>query len=495
MSSQATAIDTEKLQEILRPIRELSAVWDVPLSEYLDSYLKSISGIEFGDDYDPSALNFSQAGLLVQGSTNIFAKKVKHLYNLAVLRAAAGDESEKEQRKRKRRVVDWVVDDRLTQIDDPDTCDSFQLAEDSPRIEITTMPKIPFCLLHSLDAQSAKDSSYRVNLVPDERYSVILLDPSINLESERVDAADSDDIPPFPPMIGREEEDAADEGGLAGVAKAEEEEVREDNEIAEPLPLEEDDESSADVGSAKKLDPDSVGLPSLLKPYKMMQNPRIPTSFESKESAQKKHCMKPFHLDLFEEMFLDVKEARSVLKKQKRIEDIESIPVEDGREHMLNDVDAYFNDDIPPPLAEEYDDEPSNVSSQTFISLPGKNSSYLELCVSSIHQMIQMGREQVMKNSISTALDSWERKISPVLEKEQKKKPFNMDESLEWIEEVLKLHDGKMTFKQLTSELELHEVSRVFFSLLILANQRKLKIETNNSKDSDNDYKIILLEK
>ena len=61
--------------------------------------------------------------------------------------------------------------------------------------------------------------------------------------------------------------------------------------------------------------------------------------------------------------------------------------------------------------------------------------------------------------------------------------------------EMLKLHEGEMTFKQLTSELELHEVSRVFFSLLILANQRKLKIETINQKSNDDNYKIILLEK
>lgn len=502
MTLQATTIDTEKLQEILRPIRELSAVWDVPLSEYLDSYLENITNIEFGDEYDPNTLNFSQAGLFIQGSTNIFAKKVKHLYNLAVLKASSSDENDKDQKKRKRKVVEWVVDDKLAPIDDPDACENIQLTEDNPRIEITTMPKIPFCLLTSLDSQSTNDSSYRVNSVPDEKYSVILLDPSINLDNEKIDVFDDDDDDTMPfPLGNKEEEEMGDIVKNANLS-TEEEEDRNDDEAESLLPPPKQDSDSdenenevIETKEMKKLDPDSLGLSSLLKPFKMMQNPKIPTSFMNKEISQKKHSMKPFHLDLFEEMFHELKEVRANMKKEKQIENISSITEEDGREQVLNDLDTYVEEDIPLPLAEEYDDDSNNISSQTFISLPGGNSSYLELCVNSIHQMIQMGREQVMKNPVSTALDSWERKISPVLENEQKMKPFNMDETLEWIEEMLKLHEGEMTFKQLTSELELHEVSRVFFSLLILANQRKLKIETINQKSNDDDYKIILLEK
>ena len=81
------------------------------------------------------------------------------MYNLAVLKASSSDENDKDQKKRKRKVVEWVVDDKLAPIDDPDACENIQLTEDNPRIEITTMPKIPFCLLTSLDSQYTNDSS------------------------------------------------------------------------------------------------------------------------------------------------------------------------------------------------------------------------------------------------------------------------------------------------------------------------------------------------
>ena len=188
LSQSSQSNDIEHLQELIRPIRELSAVWDINLGNYLDSYLKTIEKIDIKNDFTPDMLNFSQAGLFLQGSTNVLAKKVKHLYDLATSTASfdtlEGGDKAQSKRKRKNDPLDYIVDDKLAPIEDPDVLSSPPaLNEKAQRQDITTMPKIPLCLLSSIDSQTtSENTSFRVNLVPDEHFSVILLDPTINLD-------------------------------------------------------------------------------------------------------------------------------------------------------------------------------------------------------------------------------------------------------------------------------------------------------------------------
>ncbi|KAH0787172.1 condensin-2 complex subunit H2 isoform X2 [Histomonas meleagridis] len=498
-------LDTEKLQEILRPIRELSAVWDIPLSDYLDSYLENIANIEIGDDYNPDILNFSQAGLFLQGTTNIFAKKVKHLYDLAVSRMASenADPDDKDKKKRKRKFVDWVVDDKLIPIDDPDVCESTQLIEDRPRLEITTMPKMPFCLLHSLDSNTNDDklSSFRVNTIPDEKYSVILLDPSINFGDEDPvnfsDINSDEEIPNPPPIINPEEEEQQENPIEQKEEKEKEsEEGESEAEFVQPaIPSTDDEEDTKETPSVeqiKSLDPDS-SIPSLLKPFKKLNVRHLPNSFENVEIRSKNSLRHPFHSDIFEELFTYLKQFRHLTEIQKKKHEVTlNVPEESGRDQVLNDIDVYMEDDYQIDAPPDDDDFNEN-SSQTFSTIPGRNQTYLELCINAIQKMIQMGKQEVVTSQVAATLSEWESKLTPVLENEKKRKPFRMDEVSQWIKDMLEAHDGQITFKQLTADLEQHEVSRIFLSTLIMANKLELRID--NTGCSPSDYKIFLLEK
>lgn len=82
---------------LLVPIRDLQKNWDVDLSTLLESYLNELGNVNL--DVLPLAvskpslsqptnsqqirfMNFAEAALLIQGSTQVYSKKVEYLYAL-----------------------------------------------------------------------------------------------------------------------------------------------------------------------------------------------------------------------------------------------------------------------------------------------------------------------------------------------------------------------------------------------------------------------------
>jgi len=506
--SQNSAIDLDRLQEILRPVREYWAVWDISLVPFLDDYLSNISSIDISEDFNPEALNFSQAGLLIQGSTNIFAKKVKHLYDLVTASTSIPDQSDEngKQGKRKKKQIDWVIDDKLAPIEDIEQCDTTILEEDEPRLEITTMPKIPFCLLHSLDSQTKSDQpSFRINMVPDEKYSVILLDSSLNFEdyvdstSEPLDrrllVPDEDngslvhfgnplEIPQSPNKIPNEE--------LPSINIPSDEEK--DTSLLNDIPITNDipmpDESSQPKPKKKDknekpkpLDPDAANLTLTIRPFKKMKKFQIPSSFEDKKGSKSKKSMKkPFHVDIFNELFEKVKTYREKRLRAEDIEAIEAIPIENGREHILDELDT-FVEDQPIDNFMPSDDEqviPNNIQYND-----DQTSQYNTICKNFVMKMIEEGRRSTITSSSISALSEWERKLTPILEKEQNRKPFNISDTRDWIISLIEAKSGQITFQNLISGLQSFEVSRVFLSTLMLANTKVIEI-VRDGYPSDN---------
>lgn len=486
--TQTSSMDIEHLEELIRPIRELSTVWNIPLSEYLDNFLLNLSTIDFQEEYSPEALDFSKVGLFLQGSTNILAKKVKHLYDLATSSVSFEtlENGEKVAGKRKRRndPLDYVVDDKLINIEDPEVASSGQIKEiDESQIrqDITTMPKVPLCLLSAIDTKSTNDNaSFRVNIVPDENYSVIMLDPEQKIEVPEEPVID---FVSFPEAISEpkntEEEEENDPKEKEDHNEEPTNKIQEyegDFDFNPTFPAVEDEEPAF-------LDPDSNTLQKFMKPMKVMKRFRIPSTFD--ETRSKKNIKKPFHNDIFNELFEQVKLFRKTRKEAAKYQTFENIRNEEGHEHIMNDVDLY--QDFPEPAIPEYDDN-NTVEFNDFepiISSPlaaSKTMSYADLCRSMIKAMVESGEKQVHKTEQNQKLSDWEKKIGPRLEKELKKPEFMIDECEEWALDVLRSHDGHIMFSELTSDLDKQEVSHVFLAILVLANKEKVRIDNGASQ-------------
>lgn len=515
--SQAQALTDEQINELMKPIRELSAAWNMPLTDYLDNFLNSVMShnIESADDIP----NFSQAGLFLQGSTNIFSKKVKYLYEVAMNSSTAIEtDGDQEGRPRRRKVIDWVVDDVLAPIDDPDEVDTLLNPEDDqPRLEITTLPQVPFCLLHSLDSTdpSKNQKSYRIKIVPDQEHSVILVDPSYKFVDQ---GADTTETAPQPlPFTMTEEEEA---GGEEAIPEPNDDDAMPPPEggddFDEPAPehqsdIEEEPEDTAIT--FKTLDADDAHLAFAARPFKMMnlEKMKLPHSFGDEVLSQKAVSKKPFHENIFAEIFAKVKTFREQMQKEQDRDALLAIPEESGRDHIVQDMDVYIE---PPPMPDEEFElgdggeslPPSNYETES--RLPGVLSqeeqrekikgmkpreAYNFLCHQFIQMMIATGQTKVNRTANSEMLALWERRLGPALEKEMSKKPFNVAELREMIKARLEQQDGEMTFRNLCSGSPPHEVSRIFLCLLMMANTNMIRIQQQGEIAATEDFLVKLI--
>lgn len=72
----------------VQPLRDLESNWGVDLAKNLEEYLLKIcSGEITGENYDDGrhlSVNFAEAALLLQGSVQVYSRKVEYLYSLVV---------------------------------------------------------------------------------------------------------------------------------------------------------------------------------------------------------------------------------------------------------------------------------------------------------------------------------------------------------------------------------------------------------------------------
>lgn len=69
----------------VQPLRDLESNWAVDLAKNLEEYLLKIcSGEINGDDHAHFSVNFAEAALLLQGSIQVYSRKVEYLYSLVL---------------------------------------------------------------------------------------------------------------------------------------------------------------------------------------------------------------------------------------------------------------------------------------------------------------------------------------------------------------------------------------------------------------------------
>lgn len=72
---------------ILQPSRDLQSNWELDLAKSLEEYLLKICSGEISDaeaDHAPHSVNFAEAALLLQGSVQVYSRKVEYLYSLVL---------------------------------------------------------------------------------------------------------------------------------------------------------------------------------------------------------------------------------------------------------------------------------------------------------------------------------------------------------------------------------------------------------------------------
>ena len=66
--------------DLLKPIKDLTTNWSVPLSNYLTQYYEEIKELELELDGQTAKVNFAEAALFLQGTVSVYSKKVEFLW-------------------------------------------------------------------------------------------------------------------------------------------------------------------------------------------------------------------------------------------------------------------------------------------------------------------------------------------------------------------------------------------------------------------------------
>uniref|UniRef100_A0A0K2VBG1 Condensin-2 complex subunit H2 n=1 Tax=Lepeophtheirus salmonis TaxID=72036 RepID=A0A0K2VBG1_LEPSM len=84
MTSSSQQVEDPRFAELIRPIKDLTANFNIPLSQFLDMYYSDlrdgISGLSSTPMDSQSKVNFAQAGLLIQGTVSVYSRKVEFLW-------------------------------------------------------------------------------------------------------------------------------------------------------------------------------------------------------------------------------------------------------------------------------------------------------------------------------------------------------------------------------------------------------------------------------
>ncbi|KZV29363.1 hypothetical protein F511_15895 [Dorcoceras hygrometricum] len=74
-----------KLLQTLQPLRDLESNWNVDLAKSLEEYLLKICSGEIScKDHSLTSVNFAEAALVLQGSAQVYGRKVEYLYSLVL---------------------------------------------------------------------------------------------------------------------------------------------------------------------------------------------------------------------------------------------------------------------------------------------------------------------------------------------------------------------------------------------------------------------------
>ena len=75
-----SSIDDQRFAELLKPIKDLTVNWSVPLAKYLEDYYEELHDLQINLDGHVTKVNFAEAALFLQGTASVYSKKVEFLW-------------------------------------------------------------------------------------------------------------------------------------------------------------------------------------------------------------------------------------------------------------------------------------------------------------------------------------------------------------------------------------------------------------------------------
>ncbi|WCJ23457.1 Condensin-2 complex subunit H2 [Euphorbia peplus] len=130
--------------------RDLQANWEVDLAKKLEDYLLKICSGEFSgveDHSDNVSINFAEAALLLQGSVQVYSRKVEYLYNLVL--HALDFLSQKRQQEQSEGSSSQPEQNDSSNANSNEENDQFWVSDD-----------VPVETRNSIDASTSKDASF-----------------------------------------------------------------------------------------------------------------------------------------------------------------------------------------------------------------------------------------------------------------------------------------------------------------------------------------------
>lgn len=79
-SSQNSSVVDVRFAELLKPIKDLTVNWSVPLAKYLEDYYEELHDLQINLDDHTAKVNFAEAALFLQGTASVYSKKVEFLW-------------------------------------------------------------------------------------------------------------------------------------------------------------------------------------------------------------------------------------------------------------------------------------------------------------------------------------------------------------------------------------------------------------------------------
>ncbi len=76
-------MDDQRFADLIKPIKDLTENWQVPLARYLEEYIEELGLEDLAATSGGSGsgkVNFVQAALLLQGTASVYSKKVEFLW-------------------------------------------------------------------------------------------------------------------------------------------------------------------------------------------------------------------------------------------------------------------------------------------------------------------------------------------------------------------------------------------------------------------------------
>jgi condensin-2 complex subunit H2 len=78
--SSSPGYDDARFVELLKPIKDLTVNWSVPLAKYLEDYYEELTDLQINLDGRTTTVNFTEAALFLQGTASVYSKKVEYLW-------------------------------------------------------------------------------------------------------------------------------------------------------------------------------------------------------------------------------------------------------------------------------------------------------------------------------------------------------------------------------------------------------------------------------